>query len=173
MLLRISKYLFCIVIFSGCVLFEKDTAKEKIYGLPKPPYQKLYDADFERVWRAIQIVLSRYPIAVNNMDAGVLETDYIKMHEGWLPPDHPPVPPGGRKYKVNVQVARGTTPNASKPVVRVRVKKIVQLQRDFFSQPEDLKSDGLEEMNILYRIDREVQIDRGLERAFERMKKRE
>jgi len=172
-MLQIFKSLLILLLLSGCVLFEKDIDEEKIYGLPEPPYQQLYESDYERIWRAIQVVLSRYPIAVNNMDAGILETDFIKVHEGWLPPEHPKVPPGGRKYKINVQVARGATPDSKDTVVRVRVKKIIELHRDFFSAKQEIESDGLEEMTILYRIKREVDVDQGLERAFQRMKNRE
>lgn len=163
--------LFLILTLSGCALFEKDTAEEKFEDIPPPPYQRLYDADYERVWRAVQIVLTNYPIAVNNLDAGILETDTIRVHKGWLRPEHPPIPPGGRFYTINVQVARGSSPSVGRPVVRVRVTKKVYIQRDFFSSKSEIPSDGLEEQVILYRIGREVQIDRGLEKVYKRMKK--
>lgn len=167
-MLRIYSFLF--LLLTSCALFEKEE-RVVIDGLEKPPYQRLYEAEFEKVWRAVQISLSNYPIAVNNMDAGVLETDFIKSNQGWLGPEQPVVPPGGRKYKINVQVARGVTPDSTNPVVRVRVTKKVVVQRDFFSDLTDLDSDGLEEHVILYRIQREVDIDRGLEKAYQRMKK--
>ncbi|MCB0347280.1 MAG: hypothetical protein KDD37_00515 [Bdellovibrionales bacterium] len=167
-MLRIYSLVF--LLLTSCALFEKEE-RVVIDGLEKPPYQRLYNTEFEKVWRAVQISLSNYPIAVNNMDAGVLETDYIKSNQGWLAPEQHAVPPGGRKYKINVQVARGVTPDSSDQVVRVRVTKKVVVQRDFFSDLTDLESDGLEEHVILYRIQREVDIDRGLEKAYQRMKR--
>lgn len=161
--------LFFLFFLTSCALFEKEE-RLVIDGIGNPPYQRLYEAEFEKVWRAVQISLSNYPIAVNNMDAGILETDFIKANQGWLAPEQPAIPPGGRKYKINVLVARGVTPNSENPVIRVRVTKKVVVQRDFFSDLTDLNSDGLEENVILYRIQREVEVDRGLEKAYQRMK---
>ncbi len=167
-MLRVYSLLF--LLLTSCALFEKEE-RTIIDGLEDPPYQRLYQNEYEKVWRAVQISLSNYPIAVNNMDAGILETDFIKADQGWLAPEQPAVPPGGRKYKINVLVARGVTPNSSEPVVRVRITKKLVVQRDFFSDLKDLESDGLEEHIILYRIQREVEIDKGLEKAYQRMKK--
>ena len=166
---RIISLLFSLSFLCGCALFEKDTGVIKIHGLTDPPYQRLYDASYEQVWRAVQISLSHYPIAINNMDSGILETDFIRMDRGWLAPEQPPVPPGGQRYKINVQVARGASSEFGKEVIRVRVTKNVVTQRDFFSSLTELPSDGLEEHIILYRIQREVEIDKALEKVFQRM----
>jgi hypothetical protein len=162
-----------VLLFSigGCALFDKDD-KEVVVNLPKPPYQRIYDAEFERVWRAVQVTLANYPIAINNMDAGILETEYVRSDKGWLSPEAPPIPPGGRKYKINIQVARGMSEDSNRQVIRVRVTKELVTQRDYFSDTSPLESDGLEEQSLLYRIERELEVDKGLDKAYKRINKK-
>ena len=52
-----------------------------------------------------------------------------------------------------------------KAATKVTLTKDVTLQSDFFSDPKFLPSDGLEEKTILYRIGREIQIERALAKA--------
>lgn len=160
-----------LIFISACALFQKDD-KDIVANIPKPPYQRIYDAEYERVWRAVQVTLANYPIAINNMDAGILETEYVRADKGWLSPESPPVPPGGRKYKINVQVARGFAEEEHRPVIRVRVTKELVTQRDYFSDTSPLTSDGLEELSLLYRIERELEVDKGLDKAYKRINKK-
>lgn len=137
-------------------------------GLPQrkvdpsaPPPSQEFTATYESVWRAAQISL-RYPIAINNMDTGQLETDWIRALEGFMAPDQKKPPSSGIRYKLNLSLVRGKRGN--RPSVRVVVRKKMERQRDFFSDPENLVSDGLEEKVILYRIERELILQEGLKK---------
>jgi hypothetical protein len=48
---------------------------------------------------------------------------------------------------------------------RVTIDKRMEILRDFFSEPETIESDGLEEKMIFYRIERELIIQDALKRA--------
>ena len=52
---------------------------------------------------------------------------------------------------------------------KVSILKEVRMQRDFFSDPTELVSDGYEEKQLLYRIAREIHIEKILKRAHEKM----
>lgn len=128
----------------------------------KTSYQKIYYASYDNVWRAAQLAL-KYPIAMNNMDNGVLETEFIKADEGFQAPYEAEEASAGLRYKINMILVKGKS--EGRDSVRVTIRKTTEKRRDFFADPEAIQSDGLEEKVIFYRIDRELQIDEGLKRA--------
>lgn len=143
---------------SSCSLFAEKGEPPATFG----PREQVFYSPFDDVWRATQISLSKYPIRVNNLDLGVLETDKIKGYKVWMPP-HKSMSSGGLSYSLNIRVVKGGVEGL--PAVRVTIMKDLELQRDFFSEVQKLPSDGLEEKSILYRIKRELQIDRALKKA--------
>ena len=65
--------------------------------------------------------------------------------------------------RVVVAEVRGAFENRA--ATKVTIVKESNLQPDFFSDPRALPSDGLEEKAILYRIRREIEIERALAKA--------
>lgn len=125
--------------------------------------QKVYMYPYESVWRAAQLSV-KYPIAVNNMDSGQLETDWISATDGFAPPEQNEDPSSGIRYKLVLSMAKGKTKNRDS--VRVNLQKKVERKRDFFSEAEPLTSDGLEEKVIFYRIERELVIEDAIKKAL-------
>jgi len=132
------------------------------------PASRVIVGGYDEVWRALQKAFSSYPIQVNNLDQGILETDIIKGAQIWSPPFVKNARPVNYRYTLSARVIRGKT--AGQESVRIIVSKKINLQRDFFSADEELLSDGLEELSLLYRIERELQIERSLRKAFEKGK---
>jgi hypothetical protein len=124
--------------------------------------QKVYYYPYENVWRAAQLTL-KYPIAINNMDTGVMETDVIHAMDGFQSPESEKDPSSGIVYKIKLTLSKGKYDG--REAVRVTVQKNVERHRDFFSEPEEMESDGLEEQVIFYRIERELVIEDALKRA--------
>ena len=122
---------------------------------------KLYTQPFESVWRAAQLTI-KYPVAVNNIDVGVLETDWIRAEEGFQSPDSE-TKNAGVRYKLVLTMVKGNS--NGKPMARVTLKKMIERRRDFFSDGEGLVSDGVEEANLLYRIERELVIEEAIKKA--------
>lgn len=133
-------------------------------AIEKSVYSRVYFTNYESVWRAAQLAL-KYPIAINNMDNGLLETDWIRALEGFNPPGASKVPSSGIRYKISINMVKGRV--NGRESVRVNLRKNLERQRDFFSDPEPLLSDGLEEQVILYRIERELVIQDALRRVPE------
>lgn len=125
-------------------------------------YQKVYYYTYDNVWRAAQLSL-KYPIAVNNMDHGILETDFIKADDGFIAPIEDKIPSSGVRYKITLTLSKGKVDG--REGVRVNIAKLVEKKRDFFSETETLVSDGLEEKVIFYRMERELIIDDALKKA--------
>lgn len=144
----------------GCSLFDKrPSANAQMAKINK---QKVFFAQYDSVWRAAHSSI-KYPIAQENQDTGIIETDYIKGIDGWLPPDIEKPPSSGIRYKLIFTFAKGNTDGRES--VRVTIDKKMEILRDFFSEPEPMESDGLEEKILFYRIEREILINEALKRA--------
>lgn len=161
-----SRNIFLIlVLLTGCTLFgcslfdHKPSAHSRLNQINK---QKVYFADYDSVWRATHAAL-KYPIALDNQDTGMIETEYIKGMDGWLPPNEQKPPSSGVRYKISMTLVKGKTDGRDS--TRVTIDKKMELLRDFFSEPESLESDGLEEKIIFYRIERELLINEALKKA--------
>lgn len=147
-------------LFIGCSTPEKKKSLA--------PVEQIYRADFEKVWRAAQIALANYPIQVNNMDTGVLETQFLSGADKWKPPFAVENNYNGNRYKIVLRVVRGHWTKQNKKrraITKVSIQKIIEKQKDYFADAQRMPSDGLEEESILYRIGRELLIDRALEKA--------
>lgn len=137
-------------------------------GCSSPPkvkkvsQQKVFAVAFDQVWRAAQIALTHYPIRVNDMDKGILKTDKINSYKGWKPPHKPLKKSGGLSYTIQLRIVKGRY--QKKEVTKVVVSKKYNLKKSFFSEEKNEYGDGLEEKTILYRIQRELQIDRAIEK---------
>ncbi|MBX2987238.1 MAG: hypothetical protein KF802_05010 [Bdellovibrionaceae bacterium] len=150
-----------LVLASGCTLFDKppDTG-DKI--IKKASQQRIFFAPMDQVWRAAHTVL-KYTIATENPDTGVIETEYIKGVDGWLAPDQKRPPSAGLRYKLVFIMAKGKTDGRES--TRLTIDKRIEVLRDFFSEPDAIESDGLEESVLFYRIERELVINEALKRA--------
>ncbi len=150
--------LLSVLALAGCATTGEST--EKVVE-SADPQEKIFREPFDDIWRAVQLAMATYPIKVNNQDAGVLETESIRGDSAWVSPGQRRPPAGGYRYKVIVRVVRGRT-DRNATAGRVTILKSGEIQRDFFSAFEKLPSDGLEELAIMYRIERELSIDKAL-----------
>lgn len=144
----------------SCAIFEPHASKTVIERRSTP--QRIYYSNFDQVWRAAHTVI-RYTIANENQETGYLETEYIKGVDGWLPPENDKKPSAGLRYKLFVSFAKGKTDGRDS--TRVTIEKKIEVLRDFFSEPETMVSDGLEEKILFYRFERELLISEALKKA--------
>ena len=145
----------------GCASTPEISERSKV-KISKVSNQQVFYKPYEQIWRAAQLTL-RYPLSVNNIDAGIIETDPIKLTEGFIAPGKETPISTGIQYKIVLTFVKGSSD--SKDAVRVTVNKIIERKRDFFSDPESLVSDGLEEQIILYRMGRELAIAEAIKKA--------
>lgn len=149
---------------SGCALLEPpddDTINQK-----QGPAARVYKASYDEVWRALQKTLIKYPIVVNNIDQGVLETEPVKVDSIWARPYKSANKNRVGKFTLHVNVIKGRIKGAE--ATRLMVLKKVAVGRDFFSDDKYLPSDGFEEDIIIYRVHREIVLERSLKKAFEK-----
>ncbi len=126
-------------------------------------YSKRFKAPYESIWRATQQALLNYPMNINNMDTGQLQTLFITgKHRFQAPHLEKEVLPSGYRYQLNINIVKGEKSSD------VTIAKKVLLQKDFFSEPEELESDGFEEKMLLYRIRREIIIEKLQQRELKK-----
>jgi hypothetical protein len=128
----------------------------------KDPESHIFYGEYDNVWRSIQLAVRKYPVHLNNIESGLLETDYIKNDKIFADPNESRNKIGLR-YRIAIRAVKGKMGNRS--VVKVICTKTPEVQRDFFTGYQPLASDGLEEDLILYRIGRYLEMDRILSRA--------
>lgn len=148
---------------SGCSLFGPEKPDPVQYR------QRVYFYAYEEVERAMKHALVRYPPKIDNPDAGVYETDWVKGSLRFKPAHKDEKFADGYRYRLLVRLVRGKS--ETKPAIKVIVSKVSTLQRDFFAEEETLNSDGLEEMLLLYRIQRELVLDKAIRRSQEKANK--
>ncbi|MCS6838397.1 MAG: hypothetical protein NZ480_06075 [Bdellovibrionaceae bacterium] len=116
--------------------------------------QRIFFQSFDHVWQAIQLSIP-YPLAVSDVNQGIIETDWIDISDGFQPfhgrLDRRPI-----QYKLRVLVVRGQYEGES--AVRVTIVKPMRIKPNFLGETRSVESDGVEEMLIFYRIERELSI---------------
>lgn len=128
-------------------------------------FSRTFKTPYETVWRATQQALLNYPMNINNMDTGNLQTLFITGKHRYLPPHlKNTVLPSGYQYRININIIKSQTRS------KVIISKEARLQKDFFSDPQELMTDGFEEKAILYRIRREILIENMLKKQMEKSK---
>ena len=152
---------------SGCA-----TASDKLEKRLKigEPVARVYAAKYEEVEGAIKQAMIRYPQRVDNTEAGIFETDYVKGEARFRSPAASTEFSPGYRYRLLLRLVRGK--NDEKPAVKVLVTKQAEIARDFFSQPDPVGSDGLEEEVVLYRIGREIVLAKAMTKATDRANKK-
>ncbi len=144
------------LLISGCTTYSVQTPP-----LQEPP-NRIYKDNYEKVWRAAQQTLRKYPVKINNMDSGILETDWIKNDKLFSLPLEGKQRPGVR-YKLTFRIVKGKVEGDS--ATKVTCIKTVEAQRDFFSGFESVRPDGLEEATMLYRIGRFLMVEKVINRG--------
>ncbi len=149
------------ICLTGCSLFQKqpDSIDQII---EKSSNQKIFFANYDLVWKATHSTI-KYTIASENQDFGVIETDYVKSVDGWLPPDKTKPEFKSARYKLIFTFAKGNTDGRES--TRITIEKKIEAFRDFISETQVISSDGLEELTLFYRIEREVLISQALKKA--------
>lgn len=133
------------------------------------PLEKTFPASFEEVWSATQKAFSAYPVQTNNIDLGIIESALIRGSQLWSAPHLEKTSFSGVRYRLLGRVIKGMLDK--RKATKVIIEKRMEMQKDFFSQSEPLKSDGLEELALMYRIQREIIIQRAIQKAFKDQQK--
>lgn len=158
-MLRKTLWIFSLVLLSGCASLTSPPKTESA-----PPLEQVFEESYETMWRAVQFALKKYPMKVADIEAGVFETQDVRGDLAWRSPQVGEAKTGGQRYRISIKILKGKN-SEGKEATKVIILKRAEVQRDFFSDFEKLPSDGLEEKSIMYRIERELFIEKGLKKV--------
>jgi hypothetical protein len=142
-------------------LFEGACAEKELAVDPpiNEPQTMVFYANYDEVWRSVQLALRKYPVHLNNIESGLLETDYIKGDKLFAEPNEDKIK-FGMRYKITIRAVKGKFNDRT--AIKIICTKVPEIQRDFFTGYQPIPSDGLEENLVLYRISRYLDMDQML-----------
>lgn len=150
----------------GCASAPEQEATTPEEIIEKATHQKVFTAPYDEVWKAAHAAI-KYTIASENQDFGVMETDFIKSVDGYIPPFRNKPQYASSRYKLIITFVKGKKNISGQEMVRVNIEKKIEAFKDFISEVKTLTSDGYEEKVIFYRMEREIVIDQALKRALQ------
>ena len=120
--------------------------------------QKNFSEEVDNLWQAIEMTMSDYQIKLNDVDKGIIETDFVSGKSMWT------LPQSTKSYigystKILIRLLKG------KKSHKLILKKVIKYKPNFFAEEKFVDSDGIEEQVLLYRIGRELSIQKKLAKA--------
>jgi hypothetical protein len=129
------------------------------------PEVSVFVDDYDQIWRAIQLAVRKYPVRLNNIESGLLETDFVKGDKIFADPSEGGPPKNNVRYKINIRAVKVKSRDDGRSGTKIIISKVMEIQPDFFTGFKEIPSNGLEEQTIMYRIGRYLEMDRRLSQA--------
>lgn len=132
---------------------------------------QVYRADYNKVWQEVMKITNKYDREVYNQDAGVIKTRWmdntLEMNFADSFGSNDSVK--SAQFKLIINVVKGFRGN--KEVSKVTVFKRQRVEHDFLQGWKVIRSDGILEKAILYRLDRALAIETKLQEIEEKKSK--
>jgi len=126
------------------------------------PYVKAFRSKYDSVWKGALIALSKYPLEKNDKSSGEILTTTIENDQVFKPYNR--TLRSNEHYKLIINLEKRKLKGQN--IVIVKIEKKPTLKGDFMNDDRELESDGIEESVLLYRISREVSIDKAVEKIY-------
>ncbi len=110
-------------------------------------------------WSSLQAVIIAYPIASTDEEKYVIQTKKIRYKEIWMPPKLIQAQSGS--YDLRFTMLPGSIDGIE--ACQIQVEKTIS-NPPIQGVRQEMKSNGLEELSLIYRIKRELKIQRLLKR---------
>ena len=137
-----------------------------------PTHTAVFNASYDIVWQAALLALKTYPIKSENLEAGQIETQVIRGYTSWTPPAGFIRNLKNRYYKIKIFLEKGAI-SRKENAVKIHLIKEEFINKDFIQQNIPVTSNGLEEEIILYRIHREILLQKEKKLFHERKRQLE
>ncbi len=124
---------------------------------------QVYKADYNKVWIEVMKITNKYAREVYNQEAGVVKTRWIdntlelNFADSFGSNDSVKT----ARFKLIINVVKGY--RGSREVSKVTVFKRQQVQQDYLDGWKVVRTDGILEKSILYRLERSLTIEAKLQ----------
>lgn len=148
-----------IVGVSGCSSYENFKYVTEDLEIPT----QVYRADYSKVWQEVMKITNKYPREVYNQEAGVIKTRWIDntLELNFADSFGSNDSVKSAEFKLIINVVKGY--RGSKEVSKVTVFKRQRIEQDFLQGWKVIKTDGILEKSILYRLERALAIEAKLQ----------
>ena len=156
-----------IVGVSGCSSYENFKYVTEDLEIPT----QVYRADYSKVWQEVMKITNKYPREVYNQEAGVIKTRWIDntLELNFADSFGSNDSVKSAEFKLIINVVKGY--RGSKEVSKVTVFKRQRVEQDFLQGWKIIKTDGILEKSILYRLERALAIEAKLQQIEDKKTK--
>jgi len=132
---------------------------------------KVFKSDYAQTWQAVLQVMKAYDLEVTNQESGLIKTRWIDntLQLNFADSFGSSDSVKAAKFKLILNVVKGF--RGTREVSKVTVFRRQMVEQDFLQGWKIIRSDGIMEKSIIYRIDRELKIDNRLKQIEEKRAK--
>ena len=156
---QVSVLGFCALALHGCSSYENFKYVTEDLEIPT----QVYRADYNKVWQEVMKITNKYAREATNQEAGVIKTRWIDntLELNFADSFGSNDSVKSAEFKLIVNIVKGY--RGSKEVTKVTVFKRQRVEQDFLQGWKVIKTDGILEKSILYRLERALIIEGRLQ----------
>jgi hypothetical protein len=166
--LRNIFFMLCLALFqSGCSSYKQFQYIAEEFEIPS----RVYKYEYSQSWQAVLQIMKKFDLATQNQEAGIIKTRWrdntleLNFADSFGSSDAVK----SAKFKLIVNVVKGF--RGTREVSKVTVFKRQMVEHDFLQGWKVVRSDGIMEKTVLYRIERVLAIDQKLKKIEEKKAK--
>jgi hypothetical protein len=163
-ILQLIKISFCLILisalFSGCSSYENFKQISEDLDIPS----QVYRADYNKVWQEVMKITNKYDREVYNQESGVIKTRWMDntLELNFADSFGSNDAVKSAQFKLIINVVKGYRGN--KEVTKVTVFRRQRVEQDFLQGWKVIRSDGILEKGVLYRLERALDIESKLQK---------
>jgi hypothetical protein len=151
----------------GCSSYENFKQVSEDLEIPS----QVYRADYNKVWQEVMRLTNKYDREVYNQESGVIKTRWIDntLELNFADSFGSNDAVKSAQFKLILNVVKGFRGN--KEVTKVTIFKRQRVEHDFLQGWKVIRSDGILEKALLYRLERALNIESKLQEIEEKKSK--
>ncbi len=151
----------------GCSSYENYKQVTEDLEIPS----QVYRADYNKVWQEVMKITNKFDREVYNQESGVIKTRWMDntLELNFADSFGSNDAVKSAQFKLIINVVKGFRGN--KEVSKVTVFKRQRVEHDFLQGWKVIRSDGILEKSILYRLERSLAIESKLQEIEEKKSK--
>lgn len=159
--------IFALTLLPGCGSYENFKQVSEDLEIPS----QVYRADYNKVWQEVMKITNKYDREVYNQEAGVIKTRWMDntLELNFADSFGSNDAVKAAQFKLILNVVKGYRGN--KEVCKVTVFKRQRVEQDFLQGWKIIRSDGILEKAILYRLERALTIEAKLQEIEDKKSK--
>lgn len=148
------------LILGGCASYDQFRYVTEEFEIPS----KVFNADFPQTWQAVLQIMAKYDLELKNQEAGVIKTRWIDntLETNFADSFGGNDSVKAARFKLIINVVKGFRGNGE--VSKVTVFKRQLVEQDFLQGWKVVPTDGIQELALLYRVERLLTIDKKLKK---------